>query len=143
MSLESWKAQYYPIPAEDFTHLPDIEIVDAAILKWEGLRPQALTDHDLVKGYRTIFGKPHWEGSPYGMDIGSGSCAFCLNYIESDCTRCPLKIVRGERCDEQITDDEPAPYVAWRKEGDAEPMIGLLKAAKEYLIANSDPRGDD
>lgn len=51
MSLETWKEEFYKIPAEECIKE---QALDHSITKWEGLRPENLQKHGLFLDGRTI-----------------------------------------------------------------------------------------
>lgn len=130
MSIESWKAEFYPIPAED---CPKEQAITHSLRKWEGLRKDALGRHAigltdsgfLIGGDRTIF------------LVNASSCALCEHFYneaneDEPCANCPLAIARGGfACDCEKPCEHNSPWAAWQynKWHDPEPMIAALKAA--------------
>lgn len=111
MSLETWKAEFYPIPADG---VPEGEALAHSLKKWEGLRKENLKKH----GLRTRFGRLG------NIHIDASTCALCHHYLHTaagTCIACPLSTVYAVNCDEQ--------YMAWGHSRDPEPMIALIKYA--------------
>lgn len=131
MSIESWKAKYYPIPAAEVPN-DDITIVQHAIRKWEGLRPDVLRWHGIEKSKKTIIADNAY------LSINAGSCALCLKYLNRkkamDCTDCPLKTQLGYPCDEH---GMGSPYLAWVEYDNPEPMIQALHDTLKMLKTQS------
>jgi len=127
VSLETWKEEYYPVPASAVSRE---DALDHSIRKWEGLRPENLKRHGLRRAEitrRTIVEKDSLEG----LDIDAGSCALCHHYEESGkCPECPLYLVRGARCDTWVRESALSPYQSWMRTGSPVAMLELLDAAK-------------
>ena len=59
MSLESWKNEFYPVSAGALAATPgvtDLQMVDHAIRKFEGLRLENLTKHDVKLSWCVVRG---------------------------------------------------------------------------------------
>ncbi len=110
MSLETWKEEFYPIPADE---VPESQALTHSLRKWEGLRKENLEKH----------GVGATGGYVDEMSIDSSTCALCHHHIDSvRCATCPLvKLTMGGNCDSE--------YVWWNHAGDPEPMIELIKNA--------------
>lgn len=131
MSLETWKAEYYPVPA---TEVAKADAVAHSLRKWEGLRLEAVERYGLAAGGRMLRNQ-HREAGVF-MIIDT-TCALCIQYLEArhGCPLCPLKIVRGVPCDVDLEigdHTEPAPYVEYIHGGDPEPMISWLNKAGKW-----------
>jgi len=131
MSVEAWKAEFYPIEAAD---TDEEAAVAHSLRKWEGVRADALERHRLISrngGLEGIEGE-----SPF--DFGANTCALCEWYQADDCEACPLYRVRGDvSCDSYTYAEHDArtrpPYQAFTLDNNPEPMILWLKLAKELL----------
>ena len=116
MSLESWKKKYYPVEAVDVS--PE-NALDHSLQKWEGLRPEILTEHalEVVDIYVQEINGSAW------MAINSNTCALCVEYALGGCMTCPLFKVLGKKCDS----GKMSPYMRFFNDSDPEPMIEALK----------------
>lgn len=134
MSLESWKAEFYPIRAEN---VPKEDALEHSIRKWEGLRKENLEKHGLYKDCTAIYE----ESSFRSWYISSDSCALCHQYLNPNgpftserdkCKECPLFKTNGNcRCDRSKTQSESL-FSSFTIHDNPEPMIEALKKAREY-----------
>lgn len=135
MSVETWKKEFYPKPADSKMGVRGAIL--HSLLKWTGLRPRNMKKHDVqidmngdivhTRNIREIGNPMQW------MEINSSTCALCQKFIEREghCLHCPLYLHLGQRCD-SITGRYIGPYVKWPRKG-AAPMIRALKATlKKY-----------
>jgi len=128
MSLETWKAEFYPVPACD---VKKKEALAHSLRKWDGLTKPILRKHGLVKEYDRI------SDGVFGMDIDARSCALCewfLGPIWSDqkpCLKCPLYKARGGKSCDHDTGGAMAPYSQFTHNDNPHPMIRLIKKAIE------------
>jgi hypothetical protein len=139
MSLETWKAEFYPVEAKD---VPADKAVEHSLTKWRGLRSENLTKHELCVGSRrhlTVITDVDQDVSGNAFRISAGTCALCIHYdnlIVRHCTLCPLAIVRmNTECDEPMTHGESEgypPYQYFVTKHDPEPMIQWLEKADSY-----------
>ena len=119
MSLETWKAEFYPIEACD---VPKEAAIAHSLQKWIGLRKENVERHG---GMHTRHRLDFYSGRFYA---DSGACALCLLYMEdpqSQCRNCPLVAVLGEPCDERLG----SPYQVWYDTSNPELMIAALQKA--------------
>lgn len=149
MSKKSWREKYYPVPAREASKTA-FEALEHSLRKWEGLRPAALREHRV--SFKSESDSGHPNGGP--IEVNAQSCALCwfatpAGHAEldeetgepknaPDCYRCPLYRVRGAACDQMREDDDSdggidTPWHKWTDNLDPEPMIALLKAAKEIV----------
>ncbi len=99
MSMETWKAEFYPV---DAWKVPEDEAVAHSLQKWIGLRLENLEKHDveLAPNFRVV----HEPGTTIGLGINDDTCALCFHhYHESQdgtpiCSGCPLKKHTGLAC---------------------------------------------
>lgn len=132
MSLATWKAQYYPVPAQD---CPKEQALEHSRRKWIGLRKENLEKHGLCYGQH--IGAIYAEGNASKLDIDGHTCALCAVYgpTDEDCGGCPLFLARGVRCDESHGNDaaQLSPFHAFvdGDKADPEPMIALIERAIE------------
>ena len=123
MSLDTWKAEFYPIPA---SACPPGQAVEHSLRKWRGLRKENLERHGIERDGRFI-----------GIEfrIGDETCALCRIYYDHKaayrdaCNDCPIHQLTGARCDSSGSpyDSFGSPYDSFVTNGDPEPMIALLE----------------
>jgi len=143
MSYETWKAQHYPVPANDPEALA--RPITHSLRKWEGLRKAVLDEHGLKMGSKEAL-PPRARQSLFDtgtgqtvLQIATESCALCVKHLckpasslQGSCAACPLYLTRGEPCDSQIRahiGERVSPWASWTRHRYPEPMIELLKAA--------------
>lgn len=96
MSLETWKAEFYPVPASE---VPVEQAAAHSLKKWEGLRPESLDKHKLF--VRQGYVVDEHEGWKKVLRIDADSCALCVHHkhettVRMDgrpvmsCAGCPL-----------------------------------------------------
>ena len=157
MSLETWKAEFYPIEADKTTKEQAIE---HSLRKWQGLTPENLKKHGVIherfagvideNDFRA--GKPTYM-YPEAVPIDAGTCALCHHYhSEPDdggylddeepddyCGECPLKLTRHATCDNARDDENTSPWSAFNSPynapSDPQPMIFWLQKALENAKA--------
>lgn len=139
MSIETWKAKFYPVPADK----PKTK--RAALLhsirKWQGLSKDNLAKHTLEQQEAILFS----EDTP-AFWVNGSSCALCVLYAEDDdwektCPKCPLFKVRGGVCcDKKMPREEMHPYVRWLESGDNKPMLKWLRRALKMVDATTAAR---
>ena len=124
MSIYSWKRQFYPIRAGlGAATASDITALDHSLIKWYGLRAEALSAHGLTRSHNKIEEDLAVEERDF-FNVSGESCALCRRY-EEDCGRCVLKGCGLE-------------WSAYMVRHDPEPMIKLLEAAKAELVGDRD-----
>lgn len=142
MSLQSWKAEFYPVEAKD---VPEEEAIQHSLTKWRGLTKENLEKHGLrVSGViGEIFEAPTEEqpDTEESLRLDSTSCALCHHYLETsgvepadgdddyeneimECFDCPLRKHLGYACDK----DSTMPYQIWTARRNPLPMIQALEA---------------
>lgn len=142
MSLETWKAEFYPIPADKVKKKDTLE---HSLRKWEGLRKENLEKHGVKLSGPMLTGL---DGLGY-MLIASESCALCVMAEKeaigemrppranaSYCGKCPLYQLDKTSCDFM----EGNPYNALTRAGNPEPMISLITRAIEEKAKVSEKR---
>lgn len=147
MSLETWKAEFYPKRASRTTKE---EAVAHSLAKWIGLRPDNLAKHNvLVDGDKCVVPDDD-EDNTEAVQINGETCALCFHYHDDEeeggyvddeepedwCGKCPLKLARGgatcdDRSDDEIDDCEDSPWFHYSTTRDPEPMIFWLQKAAE------------
>lgn len=123
MSLETWKAEFYPVEAQD---VPVEDAVRHSLQKWIGLRAENLSRHECWLDDNGCDIAVVDSSRDY-LYIDSRTCALCEHHRRGGaCLNCPLVKVRGRPCD----DDEgfSSPYGQIYKRN-PEPMIALLELA--------------
>ncbi len=143
MSIESWKAEFYPIPVgspEYEAHMRDHAHTDrdrraAAIAhslhKWKGLLHAAMKKHGMMR--RDVILYDEEERRYFYVDCAT--CSLCKEFRTdhgTNCSECPLYLETGARCGEEPFAAEPFaadPYYVWSMTGDARPMVRALERA--------------
>lgn len=115
MTIESWKAEFYPIEAIDTRR---DEAIQHTLRKWTGARPENLAKYELIKDRGSII----CDNYANVFSFGGGSCALCVHYY---CDECPLAEHTGKTCMNGNSE-----YQKWIRDNDPEPMI---KALEEIL----------
>lgn len=125
MSLETWKAEFYPIEA---SKVLVEDAVQHSLRKWRGLTKENLKKHGVKQDGNSIY-------DVFGsLRLNYGSCALCFHYecSVSDCPGCPLVSVLGTRCDICVNRDDEhivSPYREFIWRNDPLPMIEALEKA--------------
>lgn len=138
MSIESWKQEFYPVPAEK---VPEADALAHSIRKWEGLQEEALRAHALQLDHGDLYraDAPDLEGRPE-MVVDGGSCALCHLYslqeeYEDRCKRCPLALSRGGTpCDQSAPGEPASPWHQFRHANNPAPMLEALQKARAFLL---------
>lgn len=139
MSMETWKAEFYPVAAEDCAK-DDLSMIDHALLKWSGLSKENLNRHGLGAACHGEIYFSDDEGRYLdGFLVGGNSCALCLSYSYSQglspCDKCPLKLVRdGFSCDRSHDEGSESPWESFTSDNDERPMIKLLEDARVMTL---------
>lgn len=155
MSMQTWKDEYYPVPAAELRDGTLDEMLAHSLLKWEGLKRENLMAHGLnrLDGFY-LYGPQNRTK----FTINSTTCALChgctcrslqqhindegeyVTDIENHVPRflCPLEVVRGVPCDYLAEGEVRTPYHAGAVHGDVEPMLQLLQRAAKWLEENKD-----
>lgn len=112
MTTDSWKQEFYAVPANDLRRHSDIKCTQHALTKWEGALPQNCQKHNVVfSGFviKAIGAGIH----PYEelMIFGAKTCALCAKYPKTinnadstQCTNksgtkiCPLNLILNHSC---------------------------------------------
>ena len=138
MSKHPWLEAHYPQHAEECTD-SELEAVEHAILKFEGLKPEVLKEHGLYLENCHVMTQEDEDSDDILLHYSSTSCALCHRHRDEDghlkCNECILSELRnGYACDEttEAEDPEPSPYYAAMM-GDPEPMLKLLHEARDVL----------
>lgn len=127
MSIESWKAEFYPVEASE---VPKEQAVAHSLKKWEGLRIHNLQRHGMFKDGYTFLRNLNERGKFY---VNADTCALCKYHLDNSCPNCPLSQVRGDcPCDTDRGGESCSPYDMWTQHNNPEPMIDWLEKAKAY-----------
>ena len=148
MSLETWKAEFYPVDARN---VPKHLAINHSLQKWIGMRPSNLARHQVClerSGPVFIYDGIAGDSAEFQVKlrINGRSCALCYWYLkdgydEELCTECPLYQLRGASCDQRKTTPDNAedfspcfsPWEEMTANNNVEPMIQLLtQAEREY-----------
>lgn len=124
MSIETWKLEFYPVPADVFTPVERrrllLQAIEHSIRKWTGLLPRNLQKHNVAVKNGLVVNTNGCSGS---IEISSKTCALCKRY--NSCTKCPLYKSLGTYCD----NGAHSPYRKFTLGDDPKPMIKALKKA--------------
>lgn len=146
MSLQTWKQEFYPIPAKEASNLWVLGAVNNSPRKWKGLRHKNLKRHDCE--VRFIGSLVKWvvvektqtdRGTnlvPIEMDpIEMGTDSLCRKYKGSEvCDGCPVAEARlGVPCTQLYGDEVVSPWIAFVCHKNPKPMIRVLKQARRYI----------
>lgn len=131
MSLETWKAEFYPEEAHDASERGDSAAVKHSMRKWVGLSPANLEKHGMVTSEidSHIFEQKDHEKV---FRTHAGTCALCELYVRNKCKDCPLTKARGVSCDDERDDEEVSPWYEWAHMQNPFPMTYWLNLAKEH-----------
>ncbi len=152
MCMKSWKAEFYPVRAYNFTPqngvqlTSDVELLEHSLKKWEGLTPENLAKHgcsvhpDQWYKIGDELGFKDEDEPGHRMFLGSDSCSLCVARInhqgteEERCVRCPISLFTGRACDADALMAPPnsSPYAMFGKNKDPQPMIELLRNTLEW-----------
>jgi len=116
MSLETWKKEFYPVPASTVS---EKNAVKHCLQKWTGLLKKNLRKHS-VKSYDICD----------SIGTGSTSCALCLYYLDDNCVSCPIFLETRLRCE-----DSKSHYIYWLKKDSALPLVQLLRRISRNEVA--------
>jgi len=141
-SLDTWKAEFYPIEAKDVS---EEDAGAHAALKWSGLTKENLDKHNIhIDEYHCIVDS---KGS--FLEVGSHSCVWCIiNARDEDnrthCNGCPGKLFGdyGSCLSEWYTwerDHDPVPMIDWIE--DARKGIDQAKIDKELSVQTEYEKG--
>lgn len=147
MSIETWKEEFYPVPADDRrAKRSHTAAVNHSLKKWRGLTKESLEKHGLQKISGSDCITPILGGEH--MPIAGATCALCLmeddrtclnnSTSEKFCRQCPLFRTLGRQCDQDNlldVSEEPSPYSNFIVRDDPLPMIKALEKTKKKLRA--------
>jgi hypothetical protein len=128
MSLETWKVEFFPYSQEEVALLARKDNktqLEAALLKWQGLRPENLAKHG-VRKLRETHCNYEISDEERTLWINHVTCSLCVAH--SECESCPL-VEQGADCCEKTPSEGTPPYGLWRVTGDPELMIQRIERA--------------
>lgn len=119
MSIESWKAEFYPETAIDVANRGnEIECIEHSIQKWNGLSEENLNAHEVQKNSSLLFD----IDDNHQFELDATSCSLCefteIRYNDVDeeadfCNHCPIVKATGKECNVQwnqfVYKDNPKP----------------------------------
>ncbi len=134
MSVATWIKEF--VPNNDFVNMTWLEAIDASILKWNGVKPENLSKHNVVHSGYSI--KNHDDFRFYHLS----ECPLCdLSNKEMKaqqthgeyreyCTICPLFKANG-----RVSCDEGGENSIWNKTYNKNliPMFDILEKTKIYI----------
>lgn len=127
MSLESWKAIYFPTPIKDAT-FTEQSAVEHCLRKWRGLRAEVLEQHQIM-----LFSSYESGFSFHNCYVNAQTCALCVRH-DIICSKCSLALSRDRfPCILKRPTETISPWLAWLENSDPEPMIQALEQALEYV----------
>lgn len=141
MSLEIWKAKYYPAPAAEVSKEDALE---HSIRKWQGLKATILKRHGLKYKWTS---KSIVDAQGNKLIISISSCALCLHFAKGpgSCPECPLAIARsGVSCDyttnEELLSKKYNPWQEWILNNNHLPMLNWLLKLRKKGTTNAPQR---
>jgi regulator of replication initiation timing len=133
MSLDTWKEEFYPVPAKDLVDAKlyqsdkehDLTLINHALKKWQGVVEENLVKHEVVFRHGLVHKYNDYDNF---LRFDTESCSLCqVYYSENDgneyCPNCPIVKVTKETC-------IPA-YRKAREARNIEPMLDILSDVKE------------
>ena len=119
MSIETWKAEFYPVPASEVSAE---DALQHSLRKWIGLREENLSKHAC-----TVYHYVELTDGRKEINIDISSCALCESYCTPqdcyDCSSCPIEKLTGKSCD----NGRKSPWGKWTTGEGPEPMIAVLQ----------------
>lgn len=142
MSLETWKAEFYPTPAAEFAPNPCgappdlLGAVQHSIQKWEGLRSVNLQEHGAkVDEFRV--GALYFNGQ--GLYVGGDTgCALC-HASPRGCRSCAWAKAHGESCEIRYEAVRRAHIQGGDEDAAITLMIEGLREVEAFLIRAGAP----
>lgn len=124
--MHPWIEEFYPVEAQQAAG-SDMEALQHSLLKWQGLRPENLAKHGVIRRPYTSL---HASGSESELlCVDASSCALCKRYFVR-CEPCPLYAANGGRtCADRGPLEDVSAWGAYVRHGNPEPMIALIERA--------------
>lgn len=133
MSLASWMAEFYPIPADK---VPIEQAVSHSLQKWIGLRQANLENHDCKINRNNSVCEVGTEYDRHSevLEIQGSSCSLCHHHrIRLSCKTCPLyQHLGGRQCDNEQLNGTSSAFDSWQYDTNPEPMIKALEGTLAY-----------
>lgn len=120
MSIESWKAEFYPVPAIDIVNESPLVQAEHAYLKWTGALKENLDKHGLTKPLRSV-SIIDTVGDVF--KFSTEECVWCHNYYAVElgsCQHCPLYSYG-------VCGDPSGPFMYWYSSNDPRKMINAIQ----------------
>ena len=118
MSVETWFAEFMPVPAESAVS-SDRAACEHALRKFTGLLPENLDKHKVEFVYLSAI-RDH---EITRIVTGSANCSLCHRYLAANCAGCPLYLCYTAT----------GLYKAFTVTGNPQPLIDALKSILEKL----------
>lgn len=106
MSMETWKAEFYPTSVKG--PMTRLEAVAHSARKWNGTAPEALAKHGVEYSNFKVFERHDpISGIMFVFDFSSATCSLCEKYWTEDeddngetdnCGKCPFSQALGRAC---------------------------------------------
>jgi hypothetical protein len=120
MSIESWKAEFYPVPATQIVNESPLVQAEHAYIKWTGALKENLEKHELVKSLGSV-NISDIAGNVF--KFSTEECVWCHNYYalhSGACGRCPLYSYG-------VCSDPSGPFLHWFFSSDPQRMINAIQ----------------
>lgn len=141
MSLDSWKTEYYQVPADDpeLQASSEEDLVLHCIKKWEGFSLSALRKHGIKRQFVTPnVVSDRQTGDRFPFD--ASTCALCVRHFGRThphthhlCHSCPIVSCTGVSCT-TYRPGVPSPYhQSLYNNGDPTPMLACLTETLMWL----------
>lgn len=106
MSLKTWKAEFYIIPAGKAAKKTKLEAIEHSLQKWMGTTPANLKKHRVVYKDHSVVeiipdGRMFYEMPSF--EFTGGNCSLCEKYVvvswqkPTNCSKCPLSERNGQK----------------------------------------------
>lgn len=124
LSLEEWKAEYYPVDAQAAAGTA-LEATQHSLRKWRGMSSEVMRTYGV-------------EQLDVVMFTDCALCCYGKRYaVDDPCSECPLAHTLGRSCD-QSSDSVASEWRSWCRNRDTEPMITALERTLTRLYREAD-----
>lgn len=105
MSLATWIAEFYPVPAGDPSIDSEIKLIDHSLRKWRGALPENTARHGLTYADAILFNRVE------KFQFGVITCSLCQG--SRTCYECPFTKRTKDTClnPYQESLDDPMPMI--------------------------------